>query len=101
MSCADELPHRLHTISATPLDDLAKYLHRGSRADEVGRADLHGAGTGQHQFDGAPAICHTTDADNCQVRMRFVHVEDRSNSNRVDRLTAEATATDAEHWPAR
>src|SRR4029079_3770777 len=73
MTCADELGDRFHTMVGTPLRHFAKYLHRGSRADEIGGSDLHRARSCQHQLDGAPAICHTADADNWQVRVRIVH----------------------------
>src|SRR3954454_7366286 len=99
MSCTDELADRLDAVCATPVADLAKYLRTGSRADEISRADLDRAGAGQHQVDRAPAVRPPTDTDNGQVRMCFVHVEDRSHSNRVNRRTAEAAAAGAQPGP--
>ena len=88
MTCADELGHRVHPPIGTPLGQFAKHLHRSPRADEIGRSDLHCGRARQHQFDGAPAICHTPDADNWQVTVRFVDLEHGSDGYRMDRRAA-------------
>jgi hypothetical protein len=98
MSPADELRRRPDAVPVAPLMERCEHANGGPRIGEVGRADLHCTGSGEHQFDRIPPVGDSPDADNDQGS---VHVEDGPDCDRMDRATAVSTPDGAQHRPAR